>query len=62
MGLVVSSMRPEEEEVCTPPAIEEEEEEEEEEEQLDVFESAVEMVVRSKFAFAGENEDEVCNT
>ena len=62
MGLVVSCLRTEEEEVRTPPAIEEEEEEEEDEEQADVFESTIERVVRSKFAFAGENEDEVYNT
>ena len=59
MGLIVSCVGEEKEQAS--PTIEEEEEEEEEDAGGDVFDSneTCEQIVRAKFQFAGENEDEV---
>lgn len=60
MGLVVSCVAGEGAETPTSPTIEEEDEDEEDN-GTDVFDSGetCEQIVRAKFQFAGENEDEV---
>ena len=59
MGLIVSCVAEEEEQAS--PTIEEEDEEEEEDASGDVFDSneTCNQIVRAKFQFAGENDDEV---